>query len=379
MGIETAIALGAGAITAGAVAKNNKGKKGDSMDSAGMGFSEAPSLGDAYGGLFNVQKRYMPQKYALEKNWGPQFNALNLQNMQNMAPEYQKLLLGLQKEFAPQNMDWMMEMKDRYNGKLMNQDAQAQNMGRDLELAAIEKYGPLLKQAMENVNPQETAIRNALGDRTQTELGYGSRLDPQGARNMQQGVRAAQSARGMTQGAAPVSEESRMTYQQGENLKNQREQKAFSYLSLPQFNPMGALGLGKEAYSQANPVSMGVAGSGTEGMGMVKDRGPGLVDMSALGGAYNTASNNWQSQQANAMRAQAGDGQGGSSWMNMLPLMGAGLGMAGAGLGGMNWGGLFGGGAGTMPLTGSMQAGATPGSFLGDGGAGNLTAGWSGF
>lgn len=292
--------------------------------------AESPDLSAMYNQLFTTQKNFLPKRYQAEKSWGPLFNQLELANQKELAPKYQQLIMDLQKQFAPQALDWQMQLQKEYLPQLMAQQQEQQNAARMQELETIQKFGPQLKSAIENINPQETKLKQLLGDRATSEFQLGSQLDPQGARDMQQAVRMGQTARGMTQGQAPLSEEARITYEQGQNMKNQRTQNAFNYLALPQFNALQALNLGQGAYSQGQQVLGGAAQQGTQGMGMVPSRGSSLIDMSGLGQAFGQESQNVANQNQMAMQqwgAMNSNAQNqGSPWMNLLPMAG----MAGA-------------------------------------------------
>jgi hypothetical protein len=361
MGLETAIAMGVGIpAMAGAFGSG----KGDMPD---MGSYETPSPPNYYQmarQLMKAQKDFTPDVYNMEAQWGPKFNQLDFENLQKMSPQYQDLIMGLQKKFQPQGMEWQAELQKRFAPMMEGLSEQANNRQRERDLAAIKEYAPRYKEAMEAINPQETAMRKLLGEQIQGQLNNGTQLDPSLAREMQQGIRAAQGARGMMHGNAPVSAEALMTGQAAENLRSSRESKAFGYLGLPTFNASAALSGQAPAQGQAQSL-MAAAPIGTEGMGMVKNRGAGMFGFKDEAmPLLNNATQQWQSQNqvglANLAQSQNQanlNWQNKPSWLNALPMMGMAAGGLGAGLFGS--GGMFGGGGGgaTMPATGGTQLG----------------------
>lgn len=138
-------------------------------------------------------------------------------------PQYNQMMFDLERQMAPQYYDLNQAIRER-------------------QVADIATMAPGLRDAMSD--PQTEAIRRQLGDQVATQLGYGANLDPQLAREVEQSVRAGQSARGMIRGNAPVTQEALMKGIQAEQLRQARQQAATQFLqtqATTQFDPWTAI------------------------------------------------------------------------------------------------------------------------------------------
>jgi hypothetical protein len=91
----------------------------------------------------------------------------------------------------------------------------------------LQSYLNLYRQ----VDPTTALAQQQLGQRLQSQAALGSQLDPQTAREVAQGVRMAQGARGNVYGTPQMVEEAMTRGQAGMALSRQRQQDLQSYLS----------------------------------------------------------------------------------------------------------------------------------------------------
>ena len=127
--------------------------------------------------------------------------------------------------------------------------------------AQFQSYLDLYKQ----IDPSGAAARQALGDQISSNLALGSQLDPQTAREVEQGTRAGQAARGNVYGTPQMVQEAMTRGQAGLALQNQRQQAALSYLQSGQ--TMGDVGMNLYNTQQQNlranqGAALGYLGSG---------------------------------------------------------------------------------------------------------------------
>ena len=127
--------------------------------------------------------------------------------------------------------------------------------------AQFQSYLDLYKQ----IDPSGAAARQALGEQVSSNLALGSQLDTQTAREVEQGTRAGQAARGNVYGTPQMVQEAMTRGQAGLALQNQRQQAALSYLQSGQ--TMGDVGMNLYNTQQANlranqGAALGYLGSG---------------------------------------------------------------------------------------------------------------------
>lgn len=119
------------------------------------------------------------------------------------------------------------------------QDARNQYDPQRLEeqLALQEQYGARLYQdqlnALHQLDPTGTALREQLGQRVSGDLAQGYELDPQLASQLQNQIRGAQVSRGNVLGNAPASAEALYQGQAAQQMYQQRLQNAGTFLGSP--------------------------------------------------------------------------------------------------------------------------------------------------
>jgi hypothetical protein len=98
--------------------------------------------------------------------------------------------------------------------------------GKNLTPALFKSY--LDREAA--LDPKAAAARAALESQVYGDVALGAQLDPATLREIQQQVRAAETARGNVRGVAPAALEAMTTGQAGLALRQQRQQAALQYL-----------------------------------------------------------------------------------------------------------------------------------------------------
>lgn len=126
-------------------------------------------------------------------------------------------------KYAPQVAAAEDKLRGDYDGKYVQQslDRQGQFGGR-----AVDLYQGYLK----DIDPQGQAIRSALGADVARDLKAGTSLGSDLAREYDQGIRAAQSARGNTLGNSAVSAEALNRGSAAQQMYQQRLTNAGSFL-----------------------------------------------------------------------------------------------------------------------------------------------------
>lgn len=351
MGIETAIlaslGLGLGGAAGGIAGGLGGMMAGSPDDLGGYNPTEPPDYGSILQQIMNAQINALPKQFKAESTWGPMFNDLGYGEQARMTPKYNQLALDQQKLMAPQQIDFLTNLMKQYYPQIAGAQNAATQIQNTQNLANYNKWAPQYKSAIESLYPEQTTMRNQLGQDIQSQYNAGTGLDAGLRREIEQGIRAGQAGRGMTQGAAPIAAEAFAKGSAGQNLRNQREQKAFSYLNLPQLDLMGQV---NNPQGQAGTQQM-IAGSGqagTPGFGMFQNRAPSLIKTSDALGALGIANNQWgQQNQYGAQNQQNAQNRAYMDWQNQLNnwsnIAGGlgGLGMMG-GLWGANqsWGGM---------------------------------------
>jgi hypothetical protein len=218
----------------------------------------------------------------------------------------------------------------------------------------------------QSVDPTGLALRKQLEGQIGSDLAAGSQLDPQTAREVEQGVRMAQGARGNVYGTPQMVEEAMSRGQAGLALRQKRQQIAQSYLGAGLDPATTALNLmrGQQGATQsylASGQTPYAAGAGylanvQQQAGAAAQGGP-QYQPSALSSPYSyfnpnygqsmgSQANQWYNSLLSSYAMQQA-GAGGKS-----PLMGAASGALGGAVAGTaampGWGTLIGAGVGAL-------------------------------
>jgi len=155
--------------------------------------------------------------------------------------------------------------------------AEAQRQAALADVETIEQLGTRATDAIREASPQQAALLDELNEQVLGDLQYDTELDPELRREIQQGVRAGQTARGVGFGRSDIYEEAAALGSAGLNLRNQRRAQA-----------MGLVNLNKSA--QADPF-LALLGRPSQAAGYATTgSGPQLFDPYSAYGAdlYNT-------------------------------------------------------------------------------------------
>lgn len=176
---------------------------GEDIKSAIQAYSDTSSqranlaLQDALAQM-NISRQVAPEAMALNREYLPQYN---------------QMLMDLERELAPQ---W---------SALRAEDATR-------TAKSVSELAPLIRGSADT--PEMAAMRAQLGQQIMGELAAGMGLDPEMKRELEQSIRAAQSARGVVRGTAPVAAEALVKGSAAANLRSARQQAAQNFLTFQQ-------------------------------------------------------------------------------------------------------------------------------------------------
>ena len=139
----------------------------------------------------------------------------DIETMRSVSPQWTQLLLDFERDYGPQ---------------VRNAESAAVAQTRGNDLANILSLSPQFNQAVSAADPQSAAIRDMLSQQVLADLSAGAGMTPELSREVEQGVRRGQSARGMTRGTAPVAQEAFARGSRGLALKQQRQAAADNFL-----------------------------------------------------------------------------------------------------------------------------------------------------
>jgi hypothetical protein len=211
-------------------------------------------------------------------------------------------IIDIQTKYQPQITKSAVDSaRTQYFGA---QDMLAEGMGRygddilDQATSLERKYGPeVAKNYVNNMRaaaPGYFDIKDKYEGMVRDDLALGNQLSPEQTRMVQQGVRAGQQARGNIRGVAPTAEEAMRTYLAGDNLRNQRLQRAYGYVTTPQ--PGVSVGTSPTAMS----TYMGIPAPQVSGQQFNPESGMNYGQVGA-----NFATNQYNQQYQGYMRAAA--------------------------------------------------------------------------
>lgn len=163
--------------------------------------------------------------------FAPQF-AMQAYGLQGQyAPLEAGRALDLAKEFMPQQYDIELALQKQYGHQFQSEANKLASAQRRNELSDALAMAPQVRGIMEaGESPEVTAMRNELIRQVGGELGMGARLTGEQLRNVTQGARAAQMARGIDGGMGGVSREAMARGLEGQRLQDSRQAKASALL-----------------------------------------------------------------------------------------------------------------------------------------------------
>lgn len=256
MGVGIALGVAGAAAAAGSMASANQA----AQSGAGPGKTGRTTL-TAYG-------QTTPYQYDLNQQWNNQFNALGTQDLnsllfgteassgQNVLPFWARNTTGAKVAWQnPQTgeisytkqkgwervatQDWskqatggLMDVIGNASQKFSQMGIDSANAGRAADLAALQQFQPGYQAQFEQAAPELMALRRQMGTDASQQLALGSRLAPEDAYRISQGVRGSFANRGLGNSNPAQLEEALQLFGGGEALRNQRESYAGSTANL---------------------------------------------------------------------------------------------------------------------------------------------------
>jgi hypothetical protein len=248
-----------------------------------------------------AQLELAPQQFAAEKQFRPQYNQLNRELLRDS-------LFG-----TGSNDPGYLDLASRAMPAISAQQRGATTAQRAADVADVASLGPQATEAFRAANPQQTRLVDAINAEAQSGLAYGAGLDPSLRREVTQATRQGFADRGLGQGPADIYAEATTRGQAGEQLRQQRYQRANQAVAVNQAtsaDPFQAI-LGRPANASA---SQAIGAAGMMGQG-----GATMFDPFSAYGA-DVANTNYNGQAA----ARIAEGNANSA------LIGAGISAAGS-------------------------------------------------
>lgn len=148
--------------------------------------------------------------------------------------KYAQLDMDIAKQLAPD----LMDLYDTSQRRLSALDRETLSAQRGADIADIEQYGTRAMQgyrsAMDAANPEQAALMAELNNQALSDLKLGGRLNASEQRELQQGARGAQAARGFGYGINDAAIESWAQLQGSEQKRRERQGFAQSMAGLNQ-------------------------------------------------------------------------------------------------------------------------------------------------
>ena len=185
---------------------------------------------------------------------------------------------------------------DIYNNAIIPAMTEAQTKMRTADIADVQNLSPAMREALRTANPDAARLLDELDRQAQGDLQAGAALNASELRNIQQAMRAGQSARGMGFGPADNFQEALQSLNYGRGLQQQRRAFAGDVLAQLQGfygNPFERV-LGRNSTAGQAP--------GVGGQGIQASRLQNYINPES---AYAQDVNSWNAQ-AQQMIANAG-------------------------------------------------------------------------
>lgn len=161
--------------------------------------------------MLQAQVDLAPDIYAAKAQYDPQYADLNVETLK-------RALLG-----NGADSEGLLALYQQIEPQLTQFTSQAQTGQRTRDVADVEALGGRATAALRNADPVAAALEDKLAAQAQAGLDAGAGLDPAMAREVQQGVRAAQASRGMGFGASDTSVEGLFSAREANAMQQQRQ------------------------------------------------------------------------------------------------------------------------------------------------------------
>lgn len=176
----------------------------------------APSAGENYESWIKAYSKYGKERLAAEK----QDADLQMAIAREQIPQ----ILALSKEYGPEYNQQQIDLEKQMQPQMLA--LANQTMAGKIQNAA--SLAPSLRAMADD--PYSAAIRAQLGQQISGDLSKGGALTPDMQREIEQSIRAGQSARGMAQGGSAVAAEAFAKGSAGQALLRQRQAAATQFL-----------------------------------------------------------------------------------------------------------------------------------------------------
>ena len=199
---------------------------------------KVPTAGENYEDTMEAMLKYQGQRREMEL-----FDQLgNIEMIRNVAPAYANVLMGFEDQYGPQ---------------LRAAESEATAQTRAGDIYNVNQLGGAFQDALRaSTDPQSQAIRDELGAQVMSELSAGQGMSPELQREVEQGVRRGQTARGISRGGSAVASEAFARGARGLQLQQGRQQAADNFLRQTAATRPDAFSFitGRQGVQQANPA-----------------------------------------------------------------------------------------------------------------------------
>lgn len=161
------------------------------------------NMGQEVTETLETQLKLAPDVYEATAKYSPLYSALELKNFRESLTGDDGMLALYENEIAP----------------AMQRGQAASSAG---DVAMLEQLGPRAVAAMEGADPETKMLLDEMTRQAMEELQMGAKLDPSLAREVTQGIRGGQAARGLGMGTSDVTEETVARALQAERLRGLR-------------------------------------------------------------------------------------------------------------------------------------------------------------
>ncbi len=262
--------------------------------------------GAKYLKMLNAYGAGLPQQLDWQKQYQPQYEELNLQD------------IGRTLNGTATTPGYLKLYEDSVVPTITRATTTANTAARTGNLNDLQNLGPDVLAAIKAANPGQTGLMDSLTREAQSGLDAGNRLTADQSRSVDNAVAGAQGARGMAYGPAAAYQNVLATSDYGDQQQQQRQQTAGAVAGLNNDfytkQILAILGIDSKAPSAGQPL-------GSTGAGISSGVGPSIFSTGDSTSLFNTIFNQ---NAANSIAAKN----------NQTALIGAGIGAVGSLAGG---------------------------------------------
>jgi hypothetical protein len=200
------------------------------------GHQELPTNDRQLKRYYNLMGRYAPQLYSLEAAYSPLYAALNASNFETsllgteggtseieyLQRHHGKFRKRHRTVTTPASRGYLDLYANEIAPLMRNQAALDAAHARESDIADVNDLGPQLREALRVSSPDRAALLDKLYAGAMSDLDLGAGLNASQSRNVEQGIRAAQAARGMGMGGRDAFDEALGSLDYGRGLEQER-------------------------------------------------------------------------------------------------------------------------------------------------------------